>query len=62
MIALLAKARTRTDCFLFGWSFGAAIGAGWRACRVAPPLFVACRFTRVGEVLVFRHIPSYSSR
>ena len=62
MIVWLVKAWTRTDFFLSGWSFGAAIGAGWRACRVSPPLFVACRFTRVGEVLVFRHIPSYSSR
>lgn len=52
----------RADRFLSGWSFGAAIGAGLRACRVSPPLFVACSFARVGEVLAFLHIPSYSSR
>ena len=29
------------------------------SCLPAP--FVACRFARVGEVLVFPHIPGYSS-
>ena len=42
---------------------GLRLVAGWRACRVSPPLLLpaASCLACTREVLVFLHIPSYSS-
>lgn len=34
----------RSDCFLFGWSFGAVIGGGVARVSCLPAPFVARRF------------------